>query len=230
MASVPTFRGKKLALISAFAVLLVAAFGAGCKGFFQGNTLQSIAIQPSTLNILVNATQQFSAWGTYQDGTRSQITSGVVWTVDSPDVTITTGGLLSTQTVTSSAATVTGSAQGLTGTATVNVIGDVTSLTVNPTTQSMNVGQPYTFTFEGKPGPPQYITTNNGGTLTIIPTGSASATLLTCVVSTDNTGNPVESCTAQSGASAGNPWSIQMSYPTPSGGTASVAATANSGG
>src|ERR1019366_4590500 len=109
------FTGRKMALTLAFTVLVVVAFGASCKGFFQGNTLQSVAVQPSTLDIQVTATQQFSAWGTYLDGTRSQITSGVVWTSDSPDVTMTAGGLLTAQVVTTAAVTITGSAQGLNG-------------------------------------------------------------------------------------------------------------------
>jgi hypothetical protein len=222
--------GRKLALTLAFTVLVAVAFGVSCKGFFQGNTLQTVAIQPSSLNIQVTATQQFSAWGTYLDGTRSQITSGVVWTSSSPDVTITAGGLATAQIVTTSAATITGSAQGLNGTATVNVIGDVTAMTVNPTSQSMTEGSPYPFTFTGSPGPPTYITTSNGGTLTITASNTTSTTLLTCTVGTDSKGNAAESCTAQSGAVAGNPWSITMSYPTPSGGTATATAMANASG
>ena len=48
------FAGKRLPLTVAFAVLLVAAFGAGCKGFFQPNALESVAIQPASLNLQVN--------------------------------------------------------------------------------------------------------------------------------------------------------------------------------
>jgi hypothetical protein len=223
--------GRKLALTLAFTVLVAVAFGVSCKGFFTGNTLQSVAIQPSTLDFQVNATQQFSAWGTYLDGTRSQITSGVVWTSDSPDVTITAGGLATALIVTSAAATITGSAQGLDGTATVNVIGDVTSMSVNPTTATVTVNAPgVAFTFTGSPGPPTYITVSNGGTLTITPSNTGSTSDLTCTVGTDAKGNPAEVCQALSGASAGNPYTITMSYPTPSGGTVTATATANISG
>ncbi len=223
--------GRKLALTLAFTVLVAVAFGVSCKGFFTGNTLQSVAIQPSTLDFQVNATQQFSAWGTYLDGTRSQITSGVVWTSDSPDVTITAGGLATAQIVTSSAATITGSAQGLNGTATVNVIGNVTSMAVDPTTGTVTVnatGTPFTFT--GSPGPPTYITADNGGTLTITATGNGGTSDFTCTVGTDAKGNPAEVCSAITNASTGSPYTIQMSYPTPSGGTATATATANISG
>ncbi len=224
------FSGKKLAIAAAFGVLLVAAFGAGCNGFFTGDTIQSIAVQPSTINLEVNAQQQFTAWGTDQNNNRSQITSGLVWSSSDPSVSITSGGLATALTVSSAAVTITGSAQGLSGTGTVNVIGNVTSMTVSPTSQTMTVGTAYYFTFTGSPGPPTYITTSNGGTLTVTPTGSASSTLLTCTVGTNTAGNPAESCIAQTGANAGNPWTILMTYPTPSGGTVQASAQANSGG
>lgn len=224
------FSGKKLAILSAFTVLLVAAFGAGCKGFFTGNTLQSVAVQPLTINMEVNAQQQFTAWGTYLDGSRSQVTSGLVWSSSDPSVSITSGGLATALTVTSAAVTITGSAQGFSGTGTVNVIGNVTSMTVSPTSQSMTEGTPYPFTFTGNPGPPTYITTGNGGTLTVTATGTGGTSDFSCVVGTDAKGNPAEVCTATSGAAAGSPYSIQMTYPTPSGGTATATSTATVSG
>ena len=224
--------GRKLALTLAFTVLVVVAFGVSCRGFFQPNSLETIAIQPPSLDLAVDATQQFSAWGTYQDGSRKQLTSGLVWTsTDTVDAPITAAGLVTGVSVTPASVTITGAAQGLSGTATLNVIGDVNTMTVSPGSQSMSEGTAYPFTFTGSPGPPTYITTSNGGTLTITFTGTtASASDLTCTVGTDTSGNPAESCTAQSGAVAGNPWSITMSYPTPAGGTVSVSATANASG
>jgi len=223
--------GRKLALSLAFTVLVALAFGVSCRGFFQRNSLSSIAIQPPSLDLGVDATQQFSAWGTYQDGSRTQITSGVVWTSsDTVDAPITSAGMVTGVSVTSSSATITGAAQGLSGTATVTVIGDVTSMSVSPTNRSMTEGTDYPFTFTGSPGPPTYITTSNGGTLTITASNSASTSLFTCTVGTDNSGNPAESCTAQSGAVAGNPWSIIMSYPTSSGGSVTATATATASG
>ncbi len=220
MASGRMFSGKKLAVISAFTVLLVAAFGAGCKGFFTGNTLNSIAVQPSTIDMQVNDQQQFTAFGTYSDGSRSQITGGLVWSSSASNVSITSGGLATALTVTASGVTITGSAQGYSGTGTVNVIGNVTSITVSPTTATIADGATGTpFTFTGSPGPPTYITADNGGTLTITPTGSGGTNFFTCTVGTDAKGNPAEVCSAQTGAGAGSPYTIQMSYPTPSGGT-----------
>ncbi len=224
------FQGRKLALTLAFTVLVALAFGVSCNGFFPANTLNSIAIQPPSLDLGVNATQQFSAWGTYQDGTRAQITSGLVWTSsDAADAPITSAGLVTAVNVTTDV-TITGSAQGLSGTATVSVIGDVTAMTVSPTTETMTEGTTYYFTFTGSPGPPTDITTNNGGTLTITATNTTYNTYLTCTVGTDTAGDPAEACVAESGAVAGNPYMIEMSYPTPSGGTATATSTVNASG
>ena len=214
MLSGRTFAAKRLPLTIAFTVLLVASFGAGCKGFFVKNTLNSIAIQPSSVNLEVNATQAFSAWGTYQDGSRSQITSGVVWLSNSPSVTITTGGTATAQNVTTSSVTITGSAQGLSGTATVNVIGNVTSIAVSPSTASMTInGSSQAFTFAASPGPPNYITADNGGTLTVLPADG----FFTCAVGVDGSNNPAEVCSVTTGAAS--TYTLQMSYPSPSGGT-----------
>jgi hypothetical protein len=208
--------GRKLALTLAFAVLIALAFGVSCKGFFQPNTLTAVTIQPPTVNLGVNAQQSFTAYGTYQDGSRSQITSGVVWSSDSPEVTITAGGDATALAVTTSSATITGSAQGLSGTATVTVVGDVTTITVSPTSANITAGgNPVTFTFAASPGPPSYITAANGGTLTI----TTSDSFFTCAPGVDSNNNPAEVCSLASGGTATS-YQLQMSYPSSSGGTA----------
>jgi hypothetical protein len=210
------FTGRKLPLTLAFAAILLIAFGAGCRGFFQPNTLETVTIQPPSLDLGVNATQQFTAYGTYEDGSRSQITSGLVWTSsDSVDVPITSGGLVTGVNVTSAAATITGSAQGLSGTATVSVIGDVASIfgTESASTITAN-GSSVTFTFAATPGPPTYITADNGGTLTI----TTADSFFTCTVGTDANDNPAEVCSLAQGGTATS-YQLQMSYPSSSGGT-----------
>ncbi|MGA9641930.1 MAG: hypothetical protein WBQ72_11070 [Terriglobales bacterium] len=199
------FTGKKLPLTIGFAVLLVAAFGAGCSNFFQDNALNSIAIQPSSVNIQINGTQSFQAWGTYQDGTRSQITSGVVWTTSDSTI-VSLSGATATG-VASGTATITGSAQGLSGTSSVTVAGNVSSITVSPTNATMTEnGNTQAFTFAATPGPPDFITVGNGGTLTITPVDS----FFTCAEGTDNSGNPAEVCSVTSGAASS--YTLQMSY------------------
>ncbi len=125
------FAGKRLPLTVAFAVLLVAAFGAGCKGFFQPNALESVAIQPPTPEVEVGQSTSLQAWGTYQDNTRSQITSGVAWTSSDPTtiaVDPNTGEISAPSTSSGGTATITAAAQGLSATATAtSYLGNVTT-------------------------------------------------------------------------------------------------------
>jgi hypothetical protein len=203
------FVGRKLALTLAFTVLVALAFGVSCRGFFQPNVLESIVIQPPSVNFEVNATQQFSAYGTYQDGTRALISSGVVWSSDSPSITITAGGNATGLSVTTAAATITGSAQGLSGTATASVIGDVTTITVSPTSATISAESSVTFTFAATPGPPNFITDDNGGTLSTLPADG----IFTCSVGVNAENNPAEVCTLSSTTGASASYTVQMSYP-----------------
>jgi hypothetical protein len=217
--------GRKLALSLAFTVLVALATGVSCKGFFTNPTLSSVSVSPSSVNLDVNSTQQFTLWGTYSDGSRTEVTSGVTWTSDSTSVPITSGGKATGETVTSSSATITGYAQGLDGTASVTVIGDVTSMTVSPSSQNVKAGNSVYFTFAASPGPPYYVTTDNGGTLTI----TTSDSYLTCSSGVDSNNNPAEVCSLASGGTATS-YTLQMSYPSPSGGytyspTATLTAT-----
>ncbi|HET8637700.1 MAG TPA: Ig-like domain-containing protein, partial [Acidobacteriaceae bacterium] len=43
-------------------------------------SLSSIAVTPATPSIAVGATQQFTATGTYTDGSEKNITASVIWT------------------------------------------------------------------------------------------------------------------------------------------------------
>jgi Bacterial Ig-like domain (group 2) len=215
MATARKLAGKKLPLIIAFTVVLVAAFGAGCKGFFQPTTLNSLAIQPSSPQVNVGATEVLTAWGTYSDNTRAQITSGVGWSSDTTDVATIDGTGSATLTgVTPGAATITASAQGISATASATVVGNVTTITVSPKTASLTVGgtgQPFTFT--ATPGPPNFITADNGGQLNISPVDS----FFSCVVGVDGSNNPAEVCSVSQGAVG--PYTLSISYPSVSGGT-----------
>jgi hypothetical protein len=209
--------GRKLALTLAFAGLLILAFGAGCRGFFVQPTLSSLAINPTAPSVEVGDSETLTVYGTYSDGSRSIVTSGVGWSSVPPSVATVTGtGSAILKGVTSGSATITASAQALSATATATVIGDVTSITVSPTSGSTSVGGAGApFTFAATPGPPAYITADNGGTLVISPADS----FITCTVSVDSHGNPNEVCTAAQGASTTVPYSIVMTYPNAAGGT-----------
>jgi hypothetical protein len=217
--------GRKLSLTLAFGVLVVVAIGASCKGFFPDPVLQSIAINPTAPQVSVDKTLNLQVFGTYDDGTRKQVTSGVSWSSDPMSVATVTGtGSATLAGVAAGSATITASAQALDATATATVIGNVTAITVSPTSGSVakggSTGAP--FTFAATPGPPVFITADNGGTLTITPADG----FITCVVSTDSKSNPDELCTAVQGASTTTPYQLVMTYPSPSGGTVTSTPTA----
>jgi hypothetical protein len=207
--------GRKLGLELAFAVLVALAFGVSCRGFFPKPILQSIAINPTAPQVNVDKTLNLQLFGTYDDGSRSPVTSGVGWSIVPTSVATIAGTGSATLTgVSSGSATITASAQALSATATATVIGNVTSITVSPASGNAKIGgQGAPFTFAATPGPPSFITADNGGTLTITP-GDGN---ITCTVSVDTNTNPDELCTAVTGAIG--PYSIVMTYPSPTGGT-----------
>ena len=57
--------GRRLALTLAFTVLVALATGISCRGFFQPNTLETVTLQPPSLDIGIGSTQQFTAFGTF---------------------------------------------------------------------------------------------------------------------------------------------------------------------
>ena len=72
---------SQLRLMGAFAALATLALAVSCRGFFVGDTLQSIAVGPASVNVPVGLTQQMTATGTYTpSGNLKNITatSGIV--------------------------------------------------------------------------------------------------------------------------------------------------------
>lgn len=196
------FTGRKLPLTLAFALLIVVALGVSCRGFFQPNTLDSIAVQPPSPNIILTQTQTLTAWGTYSDSSRAQIKSGVAWSSDTPSVVsidptsgVATGLALGT-------ATIRASAQGLSGTASATVYITVTSLTVNPDTWTYraNAGDAHS--------PPFVVTANGTVDVTTGATFASTNSAITCV----NYTNPVY-CSATAVTTGAYTATITVSYP-----------------
>lgn len=172
------FTGKKLSVGIAFGVLLAAAFGAGCNGFFQPNTLTSIAIQPPTPTVQVGQSVSLQAWGTYQDNSRNQITSGLSWSSSDPD-TITidpnTGLMTGVSGTQGGTATITAAAQGLSATA------NATSFLQNVTNFQVCLG---TFNSGTCPAPTWNTPGTNSGTNFYARANSGSQTIDVTTVST----------------------------------------------
>jgi hypothetical protein len=89
-------------------------------------TLTNIAVTPANPTLLVGATQQFTATGTYSDGSTKNVTSQATWTSSSPAVvTVNTTGFATA--VSAGATTLSAALNGVTGSSTPRVI-------VNPPT------------------------------------------------------------------------------------------------
>jgi uncharacterized protein YjdB len=173
--------GRKLPLTLAFTVLVVVAFGVSCKGFFPNPTLTSIAINPTAPQVNVGSTETLQLFGTYDDGTRKVVTSGVSWTSGTTSVATIdpSGGVL--KGLSPGSSTIGASAQALSASATATVILTGATLAVTPISQSVTAGNtanPFTFTATAGSTVVD-ITTENGGTLTITPTTSN----ITCTAS-----------------------------------------------
>ena len=178
MATERKFAGKKLPLTIGFGVLLVAAFGAGCKGFFQPPTLTSITINGPT-SVQVGSNISLTAFGVNSDGTGATLTSGVSWSSSDPTIAQITGscatepcGGASVQGVAAGQVTITAGAQSVTSTATLNVtLTGVTNFevcegTFGATTTCSSGSTPLKWTVSGQ----------NGGQQNFVAQGMAGGT------------------------------------------------------
>jgi len=218
------FTGKRLSLAIAFGVLLAAAFGAGCNGFFVPNTLTAVTIQPVSPSIQVGQSQTLQAWGTYQDNTRSQITSGAEWT--SSDTTIMTIGQTTglATAVDGGTSTITVSAQGLSATATATAyFGTISNYQVcqgsfgstsgcssgsSPLSISTTTTGSVNLIAQGT-----YVNSSGQSTTVDLTTTSTFTPSNTSALTCTNTTSPAV-CTVQSGTASGTVVSISVTYGT----------------
>ena len=81
--------------------------------------LQSIAVSPSTATIAIGQTQQFTATGSYNDGSQRNITTSAAWSSSNTAVARVTGGLATARG--NGSATIKASLNGISGTANLTV-------------------------------------------------------------------------------------------------------------
>ncbi|MGH9496512.1 MAG: Ig-like domain-containing protein [Candidatus Sulfotelmatobacter sp.] len=199
---------SKLRLIGAFAALATLVLAVSCKGFFVNPTLTSIAISPTAPQVEQGKTLQLQAFGTYDDGSRNQIKTGLSWTSDTTDVaTVDTNTGIMTG-ISTGTATITADAQGLSSTATATVFLTITALAISPTSASIAASQSQPFSVTA---------TANGGTIdvtsavTLTPEQNGTAvTTISC--SYDITSN-MQICTTTSGTTQPGPYQIVATYP-----------------
>ena len=141
--------------------------------------LESIAVTPANASINSGATQQFTATGTYSDGTRQNLTSSATWSSSSTSVaTITSAGLATgVGTGTATIQATSGSVSGSTGLTVTSSAAILESIAVTPANASINSGATQQFTATG--------TYSNGSTqnLTSSVTWSSSSTSVATITS-----------------------------------------------
>ena len=189
-----SFPKPKLRWMSAIAVLAAMALAVSCKGFFVNPTLTSIAVSPTAPQVEQGKTLQLQVFGTYDDGTRSQVKSGVSWSSGTPAVATidaNTGILTGVSTGTS---TITASAQALSSTATATVFNVINSIAINPTSASVTSGQSQSFTVSA---------VSNGTTLNLTSAATLTAqqngTVASAVQCTYDSATQAQVCTTTSG-------------------------------
>src|SRR5579859_2862025 len=132
---------------------LIALLTAGCSGIKQppAKTLTSIAVTPATpAHLKVGATQQFTATGTFSDGTSSDISATVTWNSGTTaTATISATGLATG--VAAGTTQITASQAGVTSTPAVTLtVFSLTSIAVTPATPAhLKVGATQQFTATG---------------------------------------------------------------------------------
>jgi Bacterial Ig-like domain (group 2) len=211
--------GRKLALTLAFTALVALAFGAGCRGFFPKNSLSSIAIQPPSPQVQVGLSTGLQAWGTYQDNSKSQLTSGVVWTTsDNSKVSIDPNTGEITGQGSGGSATITAASQGVSVTAqATSFLPNVTALTVCTGTFDTGTCPASTWTISGTKGGNQNYyakATSNGTTVdvTTVATWTVAPTPGTGTIQCTNNGTSPEVCTVTNPTSTGS-YVITVTYP-----------------
>ncbi|MGC2637038.1 MAG: Ig-like domain-containing protein [Acidobacteriaceae bacterium] len=176
-------------------------------------TLTSIAVTPATPSITAGATQQFTATGTYSDGTTKNITNSVNWTSSNTSAATINGAGLATG-VAAGSSTITASSGGVSGTAMLTVTANsVTSIAVtpNPATFAAGSTQQFTATATYSNGTTQNVTStatwtsSNTSAATIdssgLATGVAAGT--TTITATINTVSGTSSATVTAASTSG---------------------------
>ena len=117
-------------------------------------TLATIAVTPTSASVAVGNTQQFTATGTYSDGSSSDITASVEWSSDAAAATIDSSGLATG--VAQGSAGISASSDSETDSKTSNTAALIvtpppalTSITISPASASIEAGGTQQFTATG---------------------------------------------------------------------------------
>jgi uncharacterized protein YjdB len=124
-------------LCAVLATVIVAACTA-CNGFFVDPVLTSVQVGPAGVTLLVNATQQYQATGTYNDGSVKSLSS-IVWS-SSPTTSATISATGLVKGIAAGAVTITASSGTVSGTATLTVqSAPLQSISITPTSPTVSL-------------------------------------------------------------------------------------------
>ena len=173
----PTAQGSRSATLTVVDSGLSSPQMVTLTGTGTAPVLKSIAVTPGTASLIAGSTQQFTATGTYSDGSTQNLTTTANWT--SSSTSIATIGVHTglAKGVAPGTVTVTATSSKISGTATLTVSAAVlTSIAVTPAAPSLAVGKTQQFTATG--------TYNNGTTknLTGTATWTSSATSIATII------------------------------------------------
>jgi hypothetical protein len=200
--------------------LLPLGCGGGGGGGGGGATLTAITVTPANSSVAPGTSQQFTATGTFSNGTTQDITSQVTWSSSSGAVQISSVGLATT----SSAVTATISAQSgtITGSTQLTVSGaSLVSIAVTPANPSVTAGATQQFTATGtfSDGTTRTLTSSQVTWSSSSPTVQVSSTGLATTTTA-----ATATVSAQSGAITG---SAQLTVTAPLAGANAMAITVN---
>ncbi len=165
--------------ISASTTLTVTASGA---------TLVSIAITPANPNIALGTTQQFTATGTYSDGSTQNLTSSATWISSAMGVaTVSNAGLATS--VAQGTSAITATSGSVSATTTLTVTPSLVSISLSPSSTVLTIGNNTQFTATGtySDGSMQNLTASASWTSSSSSTATVLGGLVTAV--SDGTAN-----------------------------------------
>jgi len=226
----------KFRLAGAIAALATLGLALSCTGFFQNPTVSSITIDPPNPTVAYGqnaATQQMTAVASYSDGSTGTLTAGtsctgntVCWSSSDPTVaSISTGGLLTG--LSAGTTTITAASGSVTATTTATAAEVVTSMIITPATSGITANGTDTANFTIT-GTTQSGSQNISALVTLTPENPlgtvAQDGVVSCIASTDSSGDPIQSCTASSNLTTQTIYYLVVTY-TGYTGTATVYAT-----
>jgi len=140
-------------------------------------TLVSITVTPSSPSVPVGGMQQFTATGTYSNGTTGNLTSSATWSSSNPAAaTITTSGLATG--VAAGSTTLTATSGSISGSTTLTVTPALASIAITPSNPSIPVGSSQQLTATGtfSDGSTQNLTNSATWSSSSPPTATVSST------------------------------------------------------